>query len=202
MRAFRDGTPYSGEDLFLADTPNLAARCTRDGATPGMCLSERRIDGADLTFRFPRSWLAQWRDVADAMDRLTVQLHGPEADGQVAAAMAVVALPRHHASKLLGDDAAASALLDQIVLEDRHLELERAIVVLVIDEQHADEFLADIDLGRIVLFRPRHHANLGIAEQALEIGVEFPDFLNVHGSLQYDLQFREVLGRDEANRQP
>jgi hypothetical protein len=77
MRAFRDGTPYGNEDLFLANTPNLSARCTRDAATPGMCLSERRIDGADLTFRFPRSWLAQWRDVANAMDRLTVQLHGP-----------------------------------------------------------------------------------------------------------------------------
>src|ERR1700730_16801679 len=77
MRAFRDGTPYSNEDLFFANTPNLNARCTRDAATPGMCLSESRIDGADLTFRFPRSWLAQWRDVANAMDRLTVQLHGP-----------------------------------------------------------------------------------------------------------------------------
>ncbi len=77
MRAFRDGTPYGNEDLFFADTPNLNARCTRDAATPGMCLSERRIEGADLTFRFPRSWLAQWRDVANAMDRLTVQLHGP-----------------------------------------------------------------------------------------------------------------------------
>jgi hypothetical protein len=78
-RAFRDGTLYNSEDLFLANTPSLAARCTRDAATPGMCLSERRIDGADLTFRFPRSWLAQWRDVANAMDQLTVQLHGPRA---------------------------------------------------------------------------------------------------------------------------
>jgi hypothetical protein len=77
MRAFRDGTPYGNEDLFFANTPNLSARCTRDAATPGMCLSERRIDGADLTFRFPRSWLAQWRDVANAMDRLTLQLRGP-----------------------------------------------------------------------------------------------------------------------------
>jgi hypothetical protein len=42
-----------------------------------MCLSERRIDGADLTFRFPRSWLTQWRGVADAMDKLAVQLRGP-----------------------------------------------------------------------------------------------------------------------------
>jgi hypothetical protein len=78
VRAFRDGTPYSNEDLFSASAPNLNARCTRDAATPGMCLSERRIDGADLTFRFPRSWLAQWRDVANAMDRLTTQLHGPK----------------------------------------------------------------------------------------------------------------------------
>jgi hypothetical protein len=78
MRAFRDGTPYSNEDLFSASAPNLTARCTRDAATPGMCLSERRIDGADLTFRFPRSWLAQWRDVADAMNRLTAQLQGPK----------------------------------------------------------------------------------------------------------------------------
>jgi hypothetical protein len=76
-RAFREGSPYSGEDLFLANAPALSARCTRDAKTPGMCLSERRVEGADLTFRFPRSWLAQWRDVADAMNRLTVQLHGP-----------------------------------------------------------------------------------------------------------------------------
>jgi hypothetical protein len=77
-RAFRGGTPYSGEDLLFADTPNLAARCSRDAATPGMCLSERRIDGADLSFRFPRSWLAHWRDVANAMNRLTAQLHGSQ----------------------------------------------------------------------------------------------------------------------------
>jgi hypothetical protein len=76
MRAFRDTTPYAGEDLFFANSPGLMARCSRDTSTPGMCLSERRLDGADLTFRFPRSWLAQWREVADAMDRLTFQLHG------------------------------------------------------------------------------------------------------------------------------
>jgi hypothetical protein len=76
VRAFRDGSPYSNEDLFLANTPGLDARCTRDAATPGMCLSERRVEGADLTFRFPRNWLVQWRAVANAMDRLTVELHG------------------------------------------------------------------------------------------------------------------------------
>jgi hypothetical protein len=75
MRAFRESSPYSGEDLFAASEPDFAARCSREATTPGMCLSERRVEGADLTFRFPRSWLAHWREVADAMDRLTQQLH-------------------------------------------------------------------------------------------------------------------------------
>ncbi|MGY8638320.1 hypothetical protein RAD15_38210 [Bradyrhizobium sp. 14AA] len=78
MRMFRSETPYGSEDLYSAASPALTARCTRDGATPGMCLSERRVGGADLTFRFPRSWLSQWRDAAEAMDRLTAQLRGPK----------------------------------------------------------------------------------------------------------------------------
>ncbi|MET0968550.1 MAG: hypothetical protein ABWY18_05045 [Tardiphaga sp.] len=73
---FRDGTPYSGEDLFLASSPALVARCSRNGVTPGMCQSERRIGGADLTFRFPRDWLAQWRDLGNAMDKLAGELSG------------------------------------------------------------------------------------------------------------------------------
>lgn len=77
MRTFREGSPYANEDLFSAATPAFNTRCSRDGLTPGMCLSERRVDGADLTFRFPRSWLSQWRDVANAMDRLTAQMQGP-----------------------------------------------------------------------------------------------------------------------------
>jgi hypothetical protein len=77
MRMFRAETPYGSEDLYSASSPALTARCTRDAATPGTCLSERRVDGADLTFRFPRSWLSQWREIAEAMDRLTVQLRGP-----------------------------------------------------------------------------------------------------------------------------
>jgi hypothetical protein len=76
MRAFKDGSPYGSEDMFAGVNPPLIARCTRDAATPGMCLAERRIEGADLTFRFPRSWLSQWRDVAGAMERLTAQMYG------------------------------------------------------------------------------------------------------------------------------
>src|SRR4029077_14917511 len=102
MRGFRDGSPYANEDLFLAGGPGLNARGTRDGVSLVMCLSERRVDGADLTFRFPRSWLAQWRDVANAMDRLTVQLQGPKGERRDG----------------------ASALIDQVFLQDRHLELE------------------------------------------------------------------------------
>ncbi|MBI3700116.1 MAG: hypothetical protein HY242_06660 [Afipia sp.] len=73
-RPFRDNTPYTGEDLVYSSSPQFIARCMRDGVTPGMCLSERRIDGADLIFRFPRSWLAQWRDVASAMDQLVARM--------------------------------------------------------------------------------------------------------------------------------
>lgn len=76
MQPFRETSPYRDEDLFIAPRSDFVARCTRDGATPGTCLSERRIGGADLTFRFPRSWLGQWRDVAEAMARLTA-MHRP-----------------------------------------------------------------------------------------------------------------------------
>ena len=74
VRPFRDNTPYANEDLVYASSPQIIARCTRDGKTPGMCLSERRIEGADLTFRFPRGWLVRWRDVAGAMDQLIRQM--------------------------------------------------------------------------------------------------------------------------------
>ncbi len=77
LRAFRENTPYAGEDFVQATAPRIEARCSRDGVTPGMCLSDRRVDAADLTFRFPRSWLSQWREVAAAMDRATAQLRGP-----------------------------------------------------------------------------------------------------------------------------
>jgi hypothetical protein len=73
-RAFRDNTPYRGEDLFMADKPALVTRCTRDAMTPGMCLSERRVDGAHLTFRFPRAWLSDWRNIAASMDKIVERM--------------------------------------------------------------------------------------------------------------------------------
>jgi hypothetical protein len=73
QQSFRDGSPYQGEDLiFDAAAPeHFLLRCTRqDGETPAMCLLERRIAGADLTVRFPRARLADWRSVSQGIERL------------------------------------------------------------------------------------------------------------------------------------
>ena len=73
--AFREDTPYRGEDLIYdATTPeNFLVRCTRNGtrATPGICLYERRINGAaDIVARFPRDWLSDWQAVESNINRL------------------------------------------------------------------------------------------------------------------------------------
>ena len=77
-RGFRDDSPYQGEDLvFESNTPeHFLARCSRKGVTnTGVCLLERRIGDADLTFRFPRDWLPDWENVAKGIDRLVARLH-------------------------------------------------------------------------------------------------------------------------------
>jgi hypothetical protein len=73
LLAFRDGTPYQGEDLIYdAGATAFLVRCSRNraGPTPGVCLYERRIDAAEIVVRFPRDWLGDWRMVAGALDRL------------------------------------------------------------------------------------------------------------------------------------
>ena len=75
--AFREGTPYQGEDLIYdAEAPGFLVRCTRNGAgpTPGICLYEKRIEGADIVVRFPRDWLGEWRGVAEKITRLIASL--------------------------------------------------------------------------------------------------------------------------------
>jgi hypothetical protein len=75
---FKDGSPYQNEDLFFdpAAQPGFAVRCSRPGAagTPGMCLYERRIEGADMTLRFPSDWLATWRAVNEGIEKLIGRL--------------------------------------------------------------------------------------------------------------------------------
>ena len=83
--SFRQGTPYQGEDLIYdATTPgNFLVRCSRNGAgpTPGVCLHVRRIGEADITVRFLRDWLADWRFVAGNIERLIAKLRPAGAAG-------------------------------------------------------------------------------------------------------------------------
>jgi hypothetical protein len=71
---FADGTPYQGEDvIYDATAPDrFLVRCSRphSGPTLAMCLYERPVGGAALTFRFSREWLNDWRGVMAAVDRL------------------------------------------------------------------------------------------------------------------------------------
>jgi hypothetical protein len=78
MKPFRDGTPYQGEDLIFADTApdDFTARCSRTGiGNKGMCLLQRRIGHADITVRFPRDWLSDWKKVLYGIDRVIARLH-------------------------------------------------------------------------------------------------------------------------------
>ncbi len=82
VRRFRNGTPYQGDDLFFDPAAPAAfiARCSRPGAgdTPGICLFERRLYGTvDVTVRFPRDWLSQWRNLADSVDHLIREMRPP-----------------------------------------------------------------------------------------------------------------------------
>jgi hypothetical protein len=82
---FRAGTPYEGEDLvYVAGNPEqFFARCTRAAhSLPGTCIHERALDGAEITFRFPRGWLDDWQGVAAGFDRLMAQLHPQTDDGR------------------------------------------------------------------------------------------------------------------------
>jgi hypothetical protein len=78
-RRFGDATPYKGEDMVFdpAAPERFVTRCSRSGATPGICLLERRIGAADIVVRFPRDWLAEWREVAAAIDFLITSLRPP-----------------------------------------------------------------------------------------------------------------------------
>jgi hypothetical protein len=78
LSPFRGGTPYEGEDLVYSasESAGFFARCTRPTpALPGTCLQERSLDGAEITLRFPRTWLKDWRSLAAGFDRLVASWH-------------------------------------------------------------------------------------------------------------------------------
>jgi hypothetical protein len=71
--AFRDDTPYQGEDVFFDETApeRFLVRCTRDkGVTSGTCLYERSLGKTTITLRFARALLAEWRALPAGADRL------------------------------------------------------------------------------------------------------------------------------------
>jgi hypothetical protein len=75
---FRAGSPYEGEDLvYFVDKPErFFVRCSRPvHMVPGTCINEVSVDTAEITLRFPRDWLIDWRNVAEGFERLTAQLH-------------------------------------------------------------------------------------------------------------------------------
>ena len=73
--AFRNDSGYRGEDLFvgLLNGGLVVLRCDRlagDDPNPS-CLRETRLARhAALSYRFKRSQLASWRDIATGLDRL------------------------------------------------------------------------------------------------------------------------------------
>ncbi|HTS40441.1 MAG TPA: hypothetical protein VMH84_07870 [Xanthobacteraceae bacterium] len=76
-QGFRNDTPYQGEELFYdaVSVERFLVRCTHDTRiAPGICLHEQRIMNADITVRFPREWLKDWRAVASNIDRLMADL--------------------------------------------------------------------------------------------------------------------------------
>ncbi|MFY9624931.1 MAG: hypothetical protein WAL40_03620 [Rhodoplanes sp.] len=79
VTAFRDGTPYQGEDLVYDESApeHFVARCTRSAIplAPASCLLERFVGKVNVTVRFPREWLADWRAFASGLDRLIAELH-------------------------------------------------------------------------------------------------------------------------------
>lgn len=78
VRPFRDSTPYQGEDLIYAESvpDDFTARCSRTGiGNTGTCLMQRRIGHADVTLRFPRDWLSDWKKVLYGIDRVLTRLH-------------------------------------------------------------------------------------------------------------------------------
>jgi hypothetical protein len=76
--SFREGSPYQGEDLVMdPEAPDkFVARCSRSGhgGTPGICLVQKRIGGADVTVRFPRDWLSEWQYVARGIEHLLASM--------------------------------------------------------------------------------------------------------------------------------
>jgi len=80
MRRFRAGTPYEGEELYVAapDERAFAARCPRysqqDGLPEDLCLWQTRQNGLDVQVRFPPRHLVNWQHLASHVRALVARL--------------------------------------------------------------------------------------------------------------------------------
>lgn len=75
LRRFRPGTPYEGEELYLAppDGRRFFARCTRPAATSviaPLCTTVMRLSGVDVMLRFGPERLADWTRLGAGAERL------------------------------------------------------------------------------------------------------------------------------------
>jgi hypothetical protein len=73
--SFRDDSGYRGEDLFVGrfGTRNIIMRCVRmsDSVPSPSCLREARLARhAGVSYRFKRTQLSRWREIASGVDTL------------------------------------------------------------------------------------------------------------------------------------
>src|SRR5690349_15870454 len=87
--------------------------------------------------------------------------------------------------------------LGQVFGQDGHFEHERAVLVLVL-EDHADELLADIDLGGVLLLRARDQRDARIGEGATQVGFDLADGLLVHAYAPAAILRRNLAARGGA----
>jgi hypothetical protein len=71
-------------------------------------------------------------------------------------------------------------LRGEIEFQDRHLELIGDLAILVIAVDHADEFVGNIDLGRVLRLRPRADLDGVVLEGLAKICLELHEFVTVH----------------------
>ncbi len=77
---FRDDSGYRAQDLFVGQSANhpVVLRCERlaqDNASPSCMRDERIGKNVALSYRFKRTHLADWQDIAGGVDTLIASFH-------------------------------------------------------------------------------------------------------------------------------
>ncbi len=120
---------------------HFLARCSRKGVNnSGVCLLERRIGNADITFRFPRDWLTDWQNVASGIDRLIARLHPGDqprrSPMRKRGQRAISVYPAMMMDFRLRGNKRVRRVVHQIHVEDRQFENVRPAAFLDFQKQH------------------------------------------------------------------